>query len=62
MDAVVIPVFNEEKTVKKIIENVSNHCDLIVVVNDASTDNTLEILNQIKNSKLVIINNKKILE
>ena len=59
MDAVVIPVFNEEKTVKKIIKSVSSYCDLIIVVNDASTDNTLEILNQIKNNKLFIINNKK---
>lgn len=52
--SIVIPVFNEERTVEKIIEQVSK-VDLspasseIVVVNDHSTDSTAEILEKLKN-------------
>ncbi len=39
---VVIPVYNNEATVAKVIEDVSAYCDDIIVVNDGSTDNTLQ--------------------
>ena len=59
MIIVVIPVFNEEKTIKNIINKVSNFCDYIIAVNDCSTDNTGEVLNSMDNTKLIILENDK---
>ena len=59
MKFVVIPIFNEEATIKNVIEEVLNYCDYVVAVNDASTDNSAEILNNIDHSNLIIIENKK---
>jgi len=42
--AVIIPVYNEEKTIDNIINEVRKHYYPYVVVNDGSTDNTLNII------------------
>jgi len=50
MISVVMPVYNEAKTIKEIVKNVQA-VDLekeIIIVDDASTDGTREILNEIK--------------
>ena len=59
MKVVVIPVFNEEKSIFNIINKVFNHCDKIIVVNDSSTDGTKEILESINNENLIIMTNEK---
>ena len=59
MKVVVIPVFNEEKSIFDIINKVFNHCDKIIVVNDCSTDGSKEILESIKNDNLIIVTNEK---
>jgi glycosyltransferase involved in cell wall biosynthesis len=41
--AAIIPAYNEEKTVRKIIREVQEYVDTVIVVNDGSTDNTEEI-------------------
>lgn len=51
--SIIIPVYNEEKTIKKVLEAVSEAsvCGLkkeIIVINDGSKDTTKIILNQIK--------------
>jgi len=56
---VIIPVFNEEKNISYVIDSVLTYCDKIIVVNDASTDSTQNILEQYINEKLVIIKNPK---
>ncbi len=55
--SVVIPVFNEEKTVAEIIKRVLalRVADEIVVVNDGSSDSTASVLAKIKSSKLRVI-------
>ena len=40
--AVCIPAFNEELLIGKVIENIPSFVDLIVVIDDASTDATSE--------------------
>ena len=42
--ALVIPVFNEETTIKRVIEGASLIIKKIIVVNDCSNDNTGKIL------------------
>ena len=59
MIIVVVPVFNEEKTIQNVINKVSKFCDYVIVVNDCSTDNTGELLNSLDNKKLIILENDK---
>ncbi len=60
--SIVIPVYNEEKTIEKTLEKVfaANTFSLtkeVIVVNDASTDNTSQILKRIKKKNLQVITN-----
>jgi glycosyltransferase involved in cell wall biosynthesis len=58
----VIPVLNEEKNIEKVIFELENYCENIIIVNDGSTDNTKEILQKLSETyskKLLIIENKK---
>ena len=58
--SIIIPCFNEEKTIKKIINkilNVKNIKKQIIVVNDASTDKSFYLIKKFK-SKIDIINHK----
>jgi len=43
---VIIPTYNNEKTLKEVIEGVLLYTKNIIVVNDGSSDNTLEILKE----------------
>jgi len=43
---VVIPAFNEEHQIGQVIDNIPDFVDRIVIVNDASTDNTAKIIEQ----------------
>jgi glycosyltransferase involved in cell wall biosynthesis len=51
--AVVMPVHNEALQIEKAIRRVPHFVDLIISVNDGSTDDTLEILSQIADRRLV---------
>lgn len=58
--SVIIPVYNSEKTIKKCIDSLLNQTfkDLeIILVNDASSDNSLNIINSYKNNNIIVINN-----
>ena len=71
---IIIPAFNEEKTIGQVLYNVRTYARFIdtkafiIIVNDGSTDNTLKKINEEMkaskifesiNVKLVIFNNKK---
>ena len=56
-----IPVFNKEKYIKETILSVFNQTYdnyEIIIINDASTDNSLKIIEEVISDKAVIINNK----
>ncbi|MDC2978516.1 glycosyltransferase family 2 protein [Pelagibacteraceae bacterium] len=53
--AILIPAYNEEKTIEKVISKVSLYGD-VIVVDDGSNDNTFNIA---KNSKAIVLKNKK---
>lgn len=54
--ALVVPVYNEESTIKRVIHDVSVHIKKIIVVNDCSNDSTEKIL---KKLPVIAINNSK---
>ena len=57
--SVILPVFNEEKYVKKAIDSVLNQTfeDFeLIVVNDGSTDNTSSIISEFDDSRIKVIN------
>ena len=44
---VVIPTYNNEKTLASVVEKAQQYCPTVMVVNDGSTDSTPLILNQL---------------
>lgn len=59
MFSVVIPLYNKELSIKNTIQSVLNQTfqDFeIVIVNDGSTDNSLQVVQQINDSRIRIIN------
>ena len=59
--AVIIPSFNEQVNIEKVINSMPEYVDRILVINDCSTDKTREIVEEnIKNnSKILLINHEK---
>ena len=58
---VIIPIYNEEKSIKETIDSINRHINCeILAINDCSTDNTLKILKSLKrkNKNLKIISKK----
>ena len=57
--SIIIPCFNEEKTIKKIINKilkVKNINKQIIVVNDASTDRSLDLIKVFRSKIDIVIN------
>ena len=64
--SIIVPVYNEEKTLKKIIDkvqkvNLNPIKKEIIIVNDYSSDNTKEVMLELKNnySNIKLIEHKK---
>jgi len=62
--SIVIPVYNEIKTINKIVERVLKADTLglrkeIIIVNDASTDGTKKVLDDIKKRNIKVFHHKK---
>ncbi|MBI4854993.1 MAG: glycosyltransferase family 2 protein [Acidobacteria bacterium] len=56
--AVVIPTYNEEQFVAKTISHVPNFVDWIIVVNDASSDDSLQAIANAQTTKVQIVNHQ----
>ena len=59
--SIIIPCYNVEKYINKCIDSVLNSTlkDIeIIVINDGSTDNTLKLLKEYKDDRIIIINRK----
>lgn len=50
---VIIPTYNNAKTLSKVIRGVQDHTSDIIVVNDGSTDNTVEILSEFDSIEII---------
>tara|TARA_B100000989_G_C19394284_1_gene407106 strand:- start:84 stop:770 length:687 start_codon:yes stop_codon:yes gene_type:complete len=62
MFSIVIPLYNESSNIINLIgeidHNLKNYKDFeIILVNDASTDNTLDVIQNIQNTKIKILQN-----
>ena len=57
--AVVMPVHNEEEHVQQAIKRVPGYVDLVVVVDDGSTDRTWEVLSGICDTRLSLIKHNR---
>ena len=55
--SVIMPVYNEEKTITTVIDEVLKQPTVneLIIIDDCSTDNTQEILKTIKNTKIKIV-------
>jgi dolichyl-phosphate beta-glucosyltransferase len=62
--SIIIPAYNEEKRITSSLKKIYNYFDRkqfdyeVIVVNDGSRDNTLDVVNKIKNKKTKVIDNK----
>lgn len=52
---ILIPTYNNDKTLEQIIQNVLNYSSNVIVVNDGATDKTTEILNKFENLHVINI-------
>jgi dolichol-phosphate mannosyltransferase len=64
MISIVIPLYNESKNISELIseiqDNLKKYYDYeIILINDASTDDTLHTISMIKDKKIKILNNIK---
>ena len=63
MISIIIPVYNEEKFIKEILNKINNVKELdkeVIVVNDCSNDDTLNILkNECRHLFSKLVSNKK---
>ena len=55
--SIIIPVFNEEKTISRVLKKILNLKLIwkkeVIVVNDGSTDNTLKIIKKFKPRRII---------
>ena len=59
--AVVVPAFNEEKLIGKTLGTIPHFVDLVVTINDGSTDQTAAMIEKSRDKvqRLIAINNEQ---
>ncbi|MFX0036720.1 MAG: glycosyltransferase family 2 protein, partial [Candidatus Hermodarchaeota archaeon] len=58
--SVIIPLYNEENTIKNVIQRIPNHQQYeIIIVDDGSTDNSIKKVQEINNRAIKIIKHEK---
>jgi len=55
---IVIPVYNEEKFVAKVIRDIPSFIDAIVVIDDASQDSTYQCVKNVGDSRVILLRNE----
>lgn len=58
--SIIIPLFNEEKSIKKVLNRIPNHFYYeIIVVDDGSTDNSVKQVKEIKKKNIHLFNHHR---
>ena len=58
--SVIIPLYNEENTIKNVIERIPNHQEYdIIIVDDGSTDKSVQRIQEIRDKNIRIVRHKK---
>lgn len=59
--AVIVPCYNEERHIREVVETLPYWVDLIVAIDDASEDKTIEVLDSLRheNPKLSVLVNPR---
>jgi glycosyltransferase involved in cell wall biosynthesis len=57
--AVVMPIHNEERQIEKAIARVPHFVDLIIAVNDGSTDDTSRVVSRINDGRLILLEHNR---
>lgn len=59
--SIIVPVYNEEKTVVIILQKILKQKDVkeVVVVDDASTDNSVKLIKEFSNKKITLLEHEK---
>ncbi|MCS7052376.1 MAG: glycosyltransferase family 2 protein [Ignavibacterium sp.] len=50
----IIPFFNEEEFITKVIKKTQKYVDLVIAIDDGSTDNSLSLVKKIENVEVII--------
>lgn len=56
---VIVPCYNESRQIKRVIQTMPDFIDRIIIVDDKSNDNTVEIVKPIMNEKIILIQHDK---
>ncbi len=58
---VIIPCYNEESTIRELLHRVLNQESVreVIVVNDFSSDESLQIINSVEDARIVVLSNMK---
>ncbi len=60
LTSIVIPLYNEQNSIKDLIDRIPNHnLYEIIIIDDGSTDNSVERIKEITNREIKIIHHKK---
>src|SRR5271169_4481840 len=59
--SIVVPAYNEETQIVKVLDTIPEFVDYVVIVNDASTDKTADVVEKyrLSNSKIILITHEK---
>ncbi|MFW9947151.1 MAG: glycosyltransferase family 2 protein [Candidatus Odinarchaeota archaeon] len=59
--SIILPLYNEEKTIRRVLDSLPNHTSIeIIVVNDQSTDNSLEEIKLVQSYRNINVINHRI--
>ena len=57
--AVVIPAFRAARTIEALVASMPAYVDWIIIVNDASPDNLMEVAGRIQDSRVILLSHEK---
>ena len=52
---VIVPTYNNHKTLRKVLDSVLDFTSNVIIVNDGSTDDTVDIVNSFNDARIVLI-------